>query len=90
MSEGWKENLGGRIRRFIREGDTYEFGEDVDIADVPPNEEPPVELQGEPWGWTKPGPRPRGWRKDGRYGPTDGPTEEEGRDWVRPREESAE
>lgn len=78
MSEGWKEPIRDRVMRRIEEGDIYEFGEDVELAEVPPSEEPPVELQGEPWGWTKPGPRPRGWRQHGRYGPTDGPTEADG------------
>jgi hypothetical protein len=55
--------------RKIREGDSYTTDEDVELEEVPRREEPPVEIQGEPWGWTKPGPRPRGWREDGRYGP---------------------
>jgi hypothetical protein len=63
--------IGDRIRhrrhprRLIRPGDTYiivelERGE-VELEQVPPRPEPPVEVQGEPWGWTKDGPRPKGW-----------------------------
>jgi hypothetical protein len=64
-----------RPRRLIRPGDSYtdeelERGE-VELEQPPPRPEPPPEVQGEPWGWTKPGPRPRGWREDGRYGPQD-------------------
>jgi len=54
-------------RRLIRAGMAYRDGEDVELEQVEPNPEPPVAEQGEPWGWTKAGPRPRGWRKDGRY-----------------------
>jgi hypothetical protein len=54
-------------RRTIRHGDQYTVDEDVELEEVERNPEPEVDLQGEPWGWTKPGPKPRGWRKDGRY-----------------------
>lgn len=56
-------------RRRIRDGDEYTTDEDVDLETPEPEPNPPPEdLRGEPWGWTKPGPRPRGWRQDGRYG----------------------
>ena len=55
-------------RRLIRADMAYRDGEDVELEQVEPSPEPEVAVQGEPWGWTKPGPRPRGWRKDGRYG----------------------
>jgi hypothetical protein len=53
--------------RRIAPGDTYTIDEEVELEEVAQNEEPPEEVQGEPWGWTKPGPKPRGWREDGRY-----------------------
>ena len=67
MSESWKEPIRERVQRIIRDGDIYQSDEDVRLDEVPPNSEPPVEVQGEPWGWTKPGLRPRGWREDGVY-----------------------
>jgi hypothetical protein len=61
-----------RRRRLIHSGEEYTADElaagEVELEQPEPFPEPPVEVQGEPWGWTKPGPRPRGWRKDGRYG----------------------
>lgn len=49
-------------RRRIRDGEEYEFGEDVDLETPDPDPNPPPEdVRGEPWGWTKPGDRPRGW-----------------------------
>ena len=47
-----------------------------------------VEIQGEPWGWVKPGPKPKGWREDGDYGgqSRDDPGPYDGR-WERPEEE---
>jgi hypothetical protein len=74
------DDIGKRILRDLAEGEivkrtvvpgaTYRLGEDVDLLEVPPIEDPPsTETQGEPWGWTKPGPKPRGWRKDGHYDP---------------------
>jgi hypothetical protein len=60
-----------RERRLIREGDSFTIDDedrgDIELQEVTPNEEPPEDIQGEPWGWTKPGPKPRGWREDGRY-----------------------
>jgi len=60
-------------RRLIRRGGEYTTDElasgEVELEQPQPYPEPPVAEQGEPWGWTKPDPRPRGWRKDGRYGP---------------------
>ena len=80
---GEEKGLHARRRRIIRDGDEYTIDEldrgEVELEEVPPRPEPPVEVQGEPWGWTKPGPRPKGWREDGRYGPDDGPSEQEGR-----------
>ena len=68
--------LGDRIRhrkrRLVRDGDEYTEDEldrgEVELELPERRPEPPVEVQGEPWGWTKPGPRPRGWREDGDYG----------------------
>jgi len=60
--------------RIIHPGEEYDAdelergGEEAVLEQVPAYPEPPVDVQGEPWGWTKPGPKPRGWRKDGRYG----------------------
>ena len=66
-------------RRLIRDGDAYTLAEDdrgeIELEQVTPFPEPPVDVQGEPWGWTKPGPRPKGWREDGRYGSRDGEDE---------------
>jgi hypothetical protein len=62
--------------RRIRDGDEYTADDDVELEIPEHRPEPPVEVQGEPWGWTKPGPRPRGWpgpdaRRD-EPGPYDG------------------
>jgi len=62
--------------RRIRDGDEYTIDEEVTLEEVERASEPDVEIQGEPWGWTKPGPRPRGWpgpehRRD-EPGPYDG------------------
>lgn len=53
-------------RRRIREGDIFTINEeDRDQLEFetpePDSDPPPEEVRGEPWGWTKPGPRPRGW-----------------------------
>lgn len=52
-------------RRRLRDGDEYTINEEdqdlIEREEVEPFPEPPVEVQGEPWGWTKDGPRPRGW-----------------------------
>lgn len=60
-------------RRLVRDGDEYTIDEEdrgeIELELPERFDEPPVEIQGEPWGWTKPGPRPRGWREDGQYGP---------------------
>lgn len=48
-------------RRAIRDGDEYTIDDDVELEIPERRPEPDVEVQGEPWGWTKPGPRPRGW-----------------------------
>lgn len=75
--------IGDRIRRRrggrrrVRPGETYtreeeERGE-IELEDVEPRSDPPPEhTRGEPWGWTKEGDKPRGWREDGRYGPEPG------------------
>ena len=55
-------------RRLVRRGEEYTTGEPVELEEPEPYPEPDVAVQGEPWGWTKPGPRPRGWREDGHYG----------------------
>jgi hypothetical protein len=35
---------------------------DIELEIPEPNPDPPpIELQGEPWGWTKAGDLPRGW-----------------------------
>lgn len=62
----------GRIlRRIIEAGMSYTVDEEerdeIELRTVEPFPEPPVEIQGEPWGWTKPGRKPLGWREDGRY-----------------------
>jgi hypothetical protein len=57
-------------RRVVRAGEEYSGDEDAELEQVEPRRpEPPPEVQGEPWGWTKPGDKPKGWREDGRYGP---------------------
>jgi hypothetical protein len=49
-------------RRRIREGDQYTILEDIELEEREPDPNPPPEeVRGEPWGWTKPGDRPRGW-----------------------------
>jgi hypothetical protein len=59
-------------RRQIRDGDTYTIDEDlageIEREERTPDPNPPPEgVRGEPWGWTKGPPYPRGWREDGRY-----------------------
>lgn len=65
------DRLGRRKKRRIRDGDEYTIDdEDAIELEIPErNLEPPVETQGEPWGWTKGPPYPIGWRMDGKYGP---------------------
>lgn len=53
--------------RRIREGDTYTSEEEVELEQVPNYPLPPEDIQGEPWGWTKRGRKPKGWRRDGKY-----------------------
>jgi len=95
--------IGDRIRRRlhhdgprrIRDGDTYTADEldrgEVELEEVTARPEPPVEIQGEPWGWAKPGPKPKGWREDGDYGgqSRDDPGPYDG-SWERPEEEEEE
>jgi hypothetical protein len=54
-----------RHRRKIREGDTFTIDEEnrgeIDLIQVQRRDEPPVDVQGEPWGWTKGPPYPRGY-----------------------------
>jgi hypothetical protein len=59
--------LGGTMPRIIREGDSYTIDEDIELEAPRPFSAPPEYIQGEPWGWDKPGPVPRGWREHGRY-----------------------
>lgn len=68
---GFAVRYDGGMRRLIRELDSYTIDEDDDVEcmEVVPYAEPPTEVQGEPWGWTKGPPRPRGYREDGRYEP---------------------
>jgi hypothetical protein len=60
--------------RIIGHGQSFTIGDDIggliERDEVPPHPDPPPpHTRGEPWGWTKPGGKPRGWREDGRYGP---------------------
>ena len=52
-------------RRLVRDGDEFTIDEEdrgeIELELPERFEEPPVEVQGEPWGWTKVGPVPRGW-----------------------------
>lgn len=57
----------GKARR-VWSGDEYSDDDDVVLVEATRFDEPPVEVQGEAWGWIKPGPRPKGWREDGKYG----------------------
>lgn len=54
-----------RGRRLIRDGDSYTIDEEdrgeIELEVRDRREEPLVDVQGEPWGWTKDGPRPKGW-----------------------------
>lgn len=56
---------GDRARRLVRDHDTYDITEedrDEIELEIPDRRlEPPVDIQGEPWLWTKDGPRPKGW-----------------------------
>lgn len=61
-------------RRRVRDGDSYTIDEeeDVKLIGVDPISDPPdEETRGEPWGWTKGAPFPRGYREDGRYDGTE-------------------
>lgn len=60
-------------RRRIREGDEYTIDEDIELEERQRRAEPPIEIQGEPWGWTKPGKRPKGWPGPAREGRDPGP-----------------
>jgi hypothetical protein len=62
-------------RRLVRDGDSYTLDEedrgDVELEEVPRRDEPPIEIQGEPWGgskWNRDF-HPLGWREDGDYDP---------------------
>ena len=75
-----------RARRIIRPGDSYtrdeEAAGEIEIEGVEPlRDPPPEETRGEPWGWTKDGPRPRGW--PGPDHPRDEPGPYDGA-WERP------
>jgi hypothetical protein len=55
-------------RRRIRDGEEYTIDDNVELEERNPDPDPPPEeIRGEPWGWTKSGPRPRGFREDGDY-----------------------
>ena len=63
-------------RRIIKQGDSFTIDEDEageiqreEVMPVP--DPPPPETRGEPWGWTKGPPYPRGWREDGKYDGSD-------------------
>lgn len=49
------------VSRRIFEGDEYTILEDITLEEVERRQEPPVDIQGEPWGWNKAGDRPHGW-----------------------------
>lgn len=76
--------------RRIRDGDTYtiteENDDEIELEIPDPNPDPPPpELQGEPMGWTKPGPKPRGYDelyRNLRYQNRDNPGPLDGR-WKR-------
>ena len=76
---------GDQRRRLIRDGDEYDEAQlergEVELEEVARRPEPDVEVQGEPWGWTKDGPRPRGW--PGPDHPRDEPGPYDGA-WERP------
>ena len=59
-------------RRIIRVGESYTIDEvdAIELIEVTQRPAPMIEVQGEPWGWTKPGNRPRGWPgpADSEYG----------------------
>lgn len=52
-------------RRLVRDGDVFTIDEEerneLEFERPERRPEPPVDVQGEPWGWTKDGPRPKGW-----------------------------
>lgn len=66
------DRLRRRRRRLIRTGDEFTIEEDlgnlIEREDADPDPDPPPEeTRGEPWGWTKGPPYPRGWQEDGNY-----------------------
>lgn len=63
-----------RRPRKIKEGEAYTVDDENAIElEIPERRiEPPVDIQGEPWGWTKEGDKPFGYREDGKYGPEPG------------------
>jgi hypothetical protein len=77
-------------RRRIREGDIFTINEEnreqleFETPDPDPNP-PPEETRGEPWGWRKDGPRPRGW--PGPDHPRDEPGPYDG-EWEPPRDDA--
>jgi len=52
-----------RGKRFVRNRDSYTIDEDVELDEVMPVKEIPVDIQGEPWGWTKGPPYPLDYGK---------------------------
>lgn len=79
--------MGNRRKRArqIANGDDYTIDEVVELKLPEMRTEPPIELQGEPWGWTKEGDKPKGFREDGIYDnrTEDDPIESDGRDYQR-------
>jgi len=60
------------MSRLIRQGETFTIDEEpyIERDEVASVTNPPDEAtRGEPWGWTKGPPYPRGYRVDGHYGP---------------------
>lgn len=58
----------GIERRLVMDGEEYTIDEGDVILDSPEmRKAPDVNVQGEPWGWTKEGPKPKGYREDGIY-----------------------
>lgn len=76
------------LRRIIEPGMTYtideENADEIELRETIPILTPPVDIQGEPWGWTKTGPRPKGWpgpdENRNEPGPYDGEWEPSNRD----------
>ena len=46
---------------IIKAGMSYTIDDDIELEEIKPRVAPDIDIQGEPWGWTKAGPRPKGW-----------------------------